>query len=102
MLQEHDDSEDHRRRSNYRRADQHRFRGGLESISRAIGFLQLKLRVLEIRAETEFLVNILRNVRLRFDLAQFIDGLGVVRYRAEAVHRNRHRSHSKETERDKT
>ena len=35
---------------------------------------------------------------LRFDLAQFIDGLGVVGDRAVAVHRDGHRAHAEEAE----
>ena len=35
---------------------------------------------------------------LAFDLAQFINGLGVVGHRAVAVHRDGHRAHAEEAE----
>ncbi len=54
----------------------------------------------EIRFEAEIAFDFRADVRLRFDAAQFVNGLRVVGDGAEAVHGNRDRSHREETERD--
>ena len=57
-LQHHDDAEDHRRRADDRRADEHGFGGGLEGVARAVAFFELVLGALEVRLETEVLLDL--------------------------------------------
>ena len=56
------------------------------------------LGILEVRAETEIFLDVFLDTLAAFDLAQFIDRLGIIRDRAIAVHRDGHRSHAEETE----
>ena len=100
IFEQHDDAENHRGRADDGGADQHGFGGRLEGVARAVAFFEFELGVGEIGFEAEISFDFRADVRLRFDAAQFINGLRVVGDGAEAVHGNRHRSHREKTERD--
>ncbi len=99
ILEQHDDAENHRGRADHGRADQHGLGRGFEGVPGTIAFFEFELGVGEIGFEAEILFNLRADVRLGFDAAQFIDGLGVVGDRAKAVHGNRHRRHREKTKR---
>ena len=56
------------------------------------------LGAFEVRGETEVLLDLFAHVRDRLDHGEFVDGLGVVGNRAEAVDRDGDRAHAEETE----
>ncbi len=63
---------------------------------------RIVLRLFEVRFDAEVLLDHLLGVLAAFDHGEFIDGLGVVRDRTEAVHGDRDRTHAEETEGDET
>ena len=98
VFQQHDDAEHHRGGADDGGADEHRLGGGLEGVARAVALFELILGVLEVGVEAEVALDLLLDVRDAFDLAQFIDRLGVVGDRAVAVHGDGHRPHAEEAE----
>src|SRR5207302_3431950 len=94
--------EDHRRRANDRGADENGLGGRLEGVASSIILLQQMLRALEPRIVSVVLLELLVNSWDLFDEGQLEDRLRVVRNRAIRVDRDRHRSHSQESERDET
>ena len=99
-LQQDDDAEDHGGGADDGGADEHRLGRGLEGVARAVGRLEIVFRLFEVRFDAEVLPDDLFGVLAAFDHGEFIDGLGVVRDRAEAVHGDRDRAHAEETEGD--
>ncbi len=93
-----DDREDHRRRTDHCRADQHRLGRCLEGVARAVVLLELLLGVLEVRVEAKIGFDLFLHVLDTLDLAQFVHGLGVIRHRAVTIHGYGHRSHAQEAE----
>ena len=63
---------------------------------------RIVLGLLEIRFDAEVLLDHFLGILAAFDHGEFIDGLGVVRDRTEAVHGDRDRTHAEETEGDET
>ncbi len=100
VFEQHDDAENHRGGADDGGADQNGFGGGLEGVARAVAFFEFEFGAAEIGLEAEIFFNFRADVGQLFDAAQFINGLRVVRDRAEAVHGNRHRRHREKTERD--
>ena len=98
LLQQHDDAEDHGGGAHDGGADEDGFGGGLEGVAGPVAFFQLALGIGEIGFERELFFNFTGNVREGFNAAQFINGLGVVGDRAEAVHGDGHRSHGEKAE----
>src|ERR1700690_157006 len=97
---EHDDGEDHRRRAHDRGANEHRLRGGLERIARAVVLLEHVLRLLEVDVEAKVLLDLRLDVRNRLDAAELVDALRVVGDRTVRVNGERDRSHAEEPEGD--
>ncbi len=56
------------------------------------------MAVLEVGVEAELLLDLRSYVRDALDLRELVDGLGVIRNRAEAVDRDGHRTHAEEAE----
>ena len=94
----HDDREDHRRRSDDGRPDEHWLGGGLEGVSRPILSLQEVLGHLPPGSEAELGLHLLVDVGQLLDGRQLVDALGVVGDRPVGVDGNRHRAHAEETE----
>ena len=98
FFEQHDDAEHHGGGADDRGADEHRLGGGFEGVARAVALFELVLGVLEVGVEAEVGLDLLLHVLDALDLAQFIDGLGVVGDRAVAVHGDGHRPHAEEAE----
>jgi hypothetical protein len=67
MSQDHNDREDHRRRTDYGSSDKNWFCGGLKGITRAIVGLQIMLGFFKIWCKSVFFFD------LFFDIALFLD-----------------------------
>ena len=65
--QSHNDRKDHRRCADNRRADQNGFGRGFESVSGAVVFFEVFLRLLKLRRESEILFNVFMNSLDLFD-----------------------------------
>ena len=99
LAQQQDDREDHRRRADDGRADEHRLGRRLERVAgRVVGF-QVVLAVLEVGLEAEVALDLLLDARNVLGLGQFEDRLGVVGHRAVAVDGDVDRAHAQEAER---
>ena len=94
----HDDREDHRRRADDGRPDEHWLGGGLEGVSRPILSLQEVLGHLPPGSEAELGLHLLVDVWQLLDGRQLVDALGVVGDGSVGVDGNRHRAHAEETE----
>src|ERR1039458_5409531 len=94
----HDNAEYHRGGADDGGADEHRLGGGFEGVARAVALFELILGILEVRVEAEVGLDLLLHVLDGLDLAQLIDGLGVIGHRSVAVHGDRHRPHAEEAE----
>ena len=101
-LEQNDDPEDHRRGADDGRADEDRLGRGLEGISGPVGGFEEVFRLLEIGFDAVMLFHDLFGVFTALDHRKLVDRLGVVRYRAEAVHRDGDRPHPEESEGDQT
>ena len=99
VRQHHDDREDHRRRADDRRADQHRLRRRLERVAGAVVLLEQVLGALEVHVEAVVLLELLLDVGQRLDDRELEHRLRVVGDRAVRVDRDRHRAHAEEAER---
>src|SRR5436190_7525850 len=102
IFQQHDNAEHHCGGTDHRGADKHRLRRRLKGVTCAITFFELVFGILEVGLKPEVALNILLDIRVCFNLAQFENRLGIVRYRTIAVHSDGHRTHSQETERYQT
>ncbi len=99
LAQQQDDREDHRRRADDGRADQHRLGGRLERVAgRVVGF-QVVLALLEVGLEAEVALDLFLDARDLLGLGQLEDRLGVVGHRAVAVDGDVDRPHAQEAER---
>ena len=58
--------------AHHRRADQHRLRGGLESVARAVVFFQVMLGFVEVHVKAKIFLQIRLDVGQCFDLAQLM------------------------------
>ena len=96
--QQHDDRENHGCRADNRGTDQYRLGRGLEGVTGAIVFFEQFLRFFEVNLDTESIFEFTFDTRNLFNRRQFINRLRVVRYRAVAVNRDRHRAHAEEAE----
>src|ERR1035437_4207296 len=102
MGEGHDGGKDHGGGADHGGADEHRLGSGFKGVARAIVFFQVLLGLLEVRFETEGLLNVGLDARHGFDGGEFVDALGVVGDGAVAVHRDGDRAHAEEPEGDQT
>src|SRR5579859_5654273 len=100
IIQQQDDAKNHRSRTDNGRADEHRFGGGLERVPRTVPLFEFELGVGKVGFEPEILLNFRGDVRHRFNPAQLVNRLRVVRDRPETVHGDDDRRHGQKTERD--
>ena len=98
--EQHDDREDHGRRTDNRRADQHRFGRGLEGVASPDVIFEETLGLVDVEGDAEGFLDFLFDVGQLFDGGEFVDGLGVVSDRAVAVNGDGHRPHAEEAEGD--
>ncbi len=98
LLQENDDPEDHGGGADDGRSDEDRLGGRLEGVPCAVARLEEVLGLLEVGSDTEVLLHHVLGVGTGLDHGQFIDGLGVIGNRTEAVDGNRHGTHAEEAE----
>ena len=97
-----DDREDHRRRADDGRADEHRLGRRLECVAGSVVLLEEVLGLLEVGVEAELALDLLADARDLLDRRQFEHRLGVVRHRTVRIDRDRHRTHAEEPERHET
>src|SRR5579859_2016615 len=88
VLQENDDAEHHGHGAHDGGANKHGFGGGFEGVAAAVGFFEEQFGVFKVGIETEFLDDIVLDAFEGFNLAELVNGLGVVSNRPVAVHRN--------------
>ncbi len=98
--QEDDDREDHRRRADDGRADEHRLGRRLERVAGAVVLLEEVLRLLELRLEAEVLLDLGLDVRDGLDERELVDALRVVGDRTVRVDGEGDRAHAEEAEGD--
>src|SRR6266446_3694140 len=92
--------EDHRGGPDDRRADQHGLGRRLEGVAGAVVLLEQVLGRLEIHVDAVVALERLRHVRNLLDEGQLEDRLGIIGDGAVGIHRDRHRPHAEEAERD--
>ncbi len=98
--QQHDDGENHRRRSDNRRAYEHRLGGRFEGIARTVVFLEQRLGRGEIRREAVVALDLLLDPGSLLDHRQLENRLRVVGDRPIGVDGDRHGPHSEKAKRD--
>src|SRR5664280_2247346 len=102
MGEGHDGGKDHGGGADHGGADEHRLGSGFKGIAGAIVFFQVLLGLLEVRLETEGLLNVGLDARHGFDGGEFVHALGVVGDGAVAIHRDGDRAHAEEPEGNQT
>ena len=95
----HDNRKNHGGRAHYGRADQHRLRGCLKRVARAIVLFQVFLAFFKVGSEPEIFLDFFGDARHLLNGREFKHGLGIVRHWSVRVHRNGHWAHPEKTER---